>query len=166
IALASLLRSEGLLAGETASADLAPRPGHLAGRAKAVILLLQGGGPSQVDLFDPKAELQKRGGQKHPGSVESFQPGSADNLLMASPFRFRRYGRSGMDFSELLPHMGGVADEWCMVRSAYSDNNNHPQAMRCLITGKVFPGRPTLGAWVSYGLGTENQNLPAFVVLR
>jgi hypothetical protein len=165
IALASLLRAEGLLAAE-GGADLAPRPGHRAGRAKAVVLLLQGGGPSQVDLFDPKPELQKRGGQKHPGKVESFQPGSSENLLLASPFRFRRHGRSGMDFSELLPHMGEVADEWCMVRSAYSDNNNHPQAMRCLITGKVFPGRPTLGAWVSYALGTENQNLPAFVVLR
>jgi hypothetical protein len=167
VALASLLRAEGLLAAEPeGGADLAPRPGHLPGRAKAVILLLQGGGPSQVDLFDPKPDLQKRGGQKHPRGVESFQPGSNDNLLMASPFRFRRYGRSGMDFSELLPHMGAVADEWCMVRSAYSDNNNHPQAMRCLITGKIFPGRPTLGAWVSYALGTENRDLPAFVVLR
>jgi hypothetical protein len=167
MALAHLLRSDGLLAAEApGGANLLPRPGHHGGRAKAVILLLQAGGPSQVDLFDPKPDLQKRGGQKHPGTVESFQPGSHDNLLMASPFRFRRHGRCGMDFSELLPHLGGVADELCMVRSAYSDNNNHPQAMRCLITGKIFPGRPTLGAWVSYALGTENQNLPAFVVLR
>jgi hypothetical protein len=167
MALAHLLRADGLLAAETPAGDnLLPRAGHHGARAKAVILLLQAGGPSQVDLFDPKPDLQKRGGQKHPGTVESFQPGSQDNRLMASPFRFRRHGRCGMDFSELLPHLGGVADELCMVRSAYSDNNNHPQAMRCLITGKIFPGRPTLGAWVSYALGTENQNLPAFVVLR
>src|SRR4051812_3214810 len=163
-ALASLLRGDGLLAAE--GADLRPRPGHLPARAKAVILLLQGGGPSQVDLFDPKPELQKRDGQKHPDGVESLQPGSDGNRLMASPFRFRRHGRCGMTFAELLPHLGGVADELCMVRSMVSDNNNHPQATRCLLTGKVFPGRPTLGAWVSYALGTESQNLPAFVVLR
>jgi hypothetical protein len=170
MALASLLEEEGLLAAPAQARpgglDLQPRPGHFSGPAKAVILLLQGGGPSQVDLFDPKPELQKRHGQKHPGRVESFQPGSSENRLMASPFRFRRHGRSGMDFCELFPHLGGVADDLCMVRSAYSDNNNHPQAMRCLITGKIFPGRPTLGAWVSYALGTENRNLPAFVVLR
>jgi hypothetical protein len=167
MALAHLLRSDGLLAADgPGGADLRPRSGHFTGQARAVILLLQGGGPSQVDLFDPKPELQKRGGQKHPGQVESFQPGSNDNRLMASPFKFRRFGRCGMDFCELLPHLGSVADELCMVRSAYSDNNNHPQAMRCLITGKIFPGRPTLGAWVSYALGSKNQNLPAFVVLR
>jgi hypothetical protein len=170
MALASLLEEEGLLAAPAQAGpgglDLHPRPGHFSGPSKAVILLLQGGGPSQVDLFDPKQELQKRDGQKHPGRVESFQPGSSENRLMASPFRFRRHGRSGMDFCELFPHLGGVADDLCMVRSAYSDNNNHPQAMRCLITGKIFPGRPTLGAWVSYALGTENRNLPAFVVLR
>jgi len=131
-----------------------------------VILLLQGGGPSHVDLFDPKPELQKRDGQKYPGSVERLQPGSDEHRLMASPFRFRRHGRCGMDFSELLPHLGSVADELCMVRSAFSDNNNHPQATRCLITGKIFPGRPTLGAWVGYALGSENENLPGFVVLR
>ncbi len=170
IALAHLLHSEGLLAADVettpSGADLRARAGHLPGRAKAVILLLQGGGPSQVDLFDPKPELQKRDRQKHPGSVESFQPGSNANLLMASPFRFRRHGDCGMDFCELLPCLGHVANDLCMVRSAFSDNNNHPQAMRCLLSGKIFPGRPTLGAWVSYALGTEGQNLPAFVVLR
>jgi hypothetical protein len=167
VALAHLLHADGLLATEApGGADLRPRPGHIPAQARAVILLMQAGGPSQVDLFDPKPELQKRDGQKHPGQVESFQPGSQSNLLMASAYRFRKYGRSGMDFSELLPHLGGVADELCMVRSMVSDNNNHPQAMRCLNTGKIFAGRPTLGAWVSYALGTENQNLQAFVVLR
>ncbi len=170
MALAQMLHSEGLLAAEDAApqsgATLRPRPGHLPARAKAVILLLQGGGPSQVDLLDPKPELQKRDGQKHPGSVESFQPGSQSNLLMGSPFRFHRHGKCGMDFCELLPCLGHVADDLCMVRSMFSDNNNHPQAMRCLLSGKIFPGRPTLGAWVSYALGSEGQNLPAFVVLR
>jgi hypothetical protein len=172
LALAYLLHEDGLLAADAASQpvtgtrDLAPRPGHLAARAKSVIMLVQVGGPSQMDLFDPKPELQKRHGQKHPGKVESFQPGSQTNQLMASPFRFCKHGHCGMDFSELLPHLGSVADELCMVRSMFSDNNNHPQAMRCLNTGKIFPGRPTLGAWISYALGSENQNLPAYVVLR
>lgn len=146
--------------------DLRPRSGHFEGRAKAVIMLMQTGGPSQVDLFDPKPELQKRHGQKHPEQVESFQPGSQDNQLMASPFSFRRYGQSGMELGTLLPHLGSLADELCLVRSMFSDNNNHPQATRCINTGKIFPGRPTLGAWVSYALGTENENLPAYVVLR
>jgi hypothetical protein len=146
--------------------DLRARPGHFPGQARSVILLMQSGGPSQVDLFDPKPELQRRGGQRHPGQVESFQPGSQDNRLMACAYLFRRHGQSGMDFSELLPHLGSVADRLCMVRSMYSDNNNHPQAMRCLLTGKIFPGRPTLGSWISYALGTENENLPAYAVLR
>jgi hypothetical protein len=85
---------------------------------------------------------------------------------MASAYKFRRHGQCGLEFSELLPHLGSVADQLCMVRSMYSDNNNHPQAMRCLMTGKIFPGRPTLGSWISYALGTENENLPAFAVLR
>jgi hypothetical protein len=169
LAAAYLLQADGLLGPGRASAggiDLQPRTGHWPARATSVIFLMQSGGPSQVDLFDPKPELQRRDGQRHPDKVESFQPGSQDNRLMASAYRFRRHGRSGMDFSELLPHMSEVADDWCMVRSMFSDNNNHPQAMRCLNTGKIFTGRPTLGAWVSYALGSENQNLPAFIVLR
>lgn len=169
LAAAYLLEADGLLGRSHASPggmDMRPRTGHFAGRATSVIFLMQSGGPSQVDLFDPKPQLQRRDGQKHPGEVESFQPGSQDNRLMASSYRFRRHGQSGMDFCELLPQMGELADDWCMVRSMFSDNNNHPQAMRCVNTGKIFAGRPTLGSWVSYALGTENQNLPAFVVLR
>lgn len=171
LALAHLLHGEGLLSADPVAdtpggTDLRPRAGHFHGQARAMIFLVQAGGPSQVDLFDPKRQLQERDGQQHPGEVESFQPGSNGNRLMASSYRFRRHGQSGMDFSELLPCLGGVADELCMVRSMFSDNNNHPQAMRCLNTGKIFTGRPTLGAWVSYALGTGNQNLPAFVVLR
>ena len=169
LAMAYLLQSERMLGTARASPggmDLRPRTGHFPARARSVILLMQSGGPSHMDLFDPKPELDRRHGQTHPGNVESFQPGSNANQLMSGGFRFRKHGQSGMDFSELLPHLGGVADDLCMVRSMYSDNNNHPQAMRCLNTGKIFAGRPTLGAWVSYALGTENQNLPAFIVLR
>jgi hypothetical protein len=147
-------------------ADLRPRPGHQPAQAKAVIMLMQVGGPSQVDLFDPKPELAKRDGQEYPGDVETLQPGSETKKLLGSPFKFQRHGRAGMEISELLPAIGSMADELCLVRSMHSDNNNHPQATRCLNTGKIFPGRPSLGSWISYALGSENQNLPAYVVLR
>ena len=171
-ALAHLLHSEGLLAPESTLAatrretDLVPEPSHFPAKAKSVIMLLQIGGPSQMDLFDPKPGLQKRHGEKHPEDVESFQRGSEKDILMASPFKFRKHGQCGMDFSELLPYMASEADEWCMVRSMLGENNNHPQGLRMINTGKIFSGRPTLGAWVSYALGTENQNLPGYVVLR
>jgi hypothetical protein len=146
--------------------DLHPRQGHFAARANSVIMLMQAGGPSQIDLFDPKPELWKRNGEEYAGSVEVLQPGSETKKLMASPFRFRPHGECGMELSELIPWIGGVADDLCLVRSMTSDNNNHPQATRCLLGGKIFPGRPSLGSWISYALGTENQNLPAYVVLR
>ena len=172
LALAHLLASDGLLAAGsrdpllTGGTDLRPRLGHADPPAKSMILLFQTGGPRQMDLFDPKPELQRRSGQQHPVKFEAFQPGSTDNTLLGSPFKFARRGECGMEISELLPHMASIADEICMVRSMFSDNNNHPQATRCINTGKIFPHRPTLGAWISYALGSENQNLPAFVVLR
>lgn len=172
LALTHLLEADARRAAATPTSagpggnDLRPRPGHFAPRATAVILLMQAGGPSQVDLFDPKPELAKRDGQQYPGEVEVLQPGSEEKKLAASPFRFNHYGACGMELSELVPHIGSVADELCLVRSMFSDNNNHPQATRCLNTGKVFPGRPALGSWVSYALGTENEDLPAYIVLR
>jgi hypothetical protein len=172
LALSYLLASDGVLGSDREPSSLPSgnslrsRPAHFAAPARAVILLLQNGGPSQMDLFDPKPELQQRDGQRHSERIEGFQPGNDSNTLMASPFKFRSHGQCGMQVSELLPHLAAIADDLCLVRSMFSDNNNHPQALRCLNTGKVFPGRPTLGAWVSYALGTENQNLPAYVVLR
>ncbi len=146
--------------------DLRPRGGHHAPRATSVIMLMQVGGPSHIDLFDPKPELTKRDGQEFPDSIETLQPGSETKKLMASPFKFQPRGQCGMEISELLPAIGSVADEICLVRSMQSDNNNHPQATRCMNTGKVFPGRPALGSWIGYALGSENQNLPAYIVLR
>jgi hypothetical protein len=146
--------------------DLRRRPGHFPGQARSVIMLMQVGGPSQIDLFDPKPELRRLDGKAHAGNVETLQPGSESKKLMASPFRFHRHGACGMELSELIPAIGSVADDVCLVRSMYSDNNNHPQATRCLLSGKIFPGRPSVGSWISYALGTVNQNLPAYVVLR
>jgi hypothetical protein len=139
---------------------------HRAARAKAVIMLVQNGGPSQMDLFDPKPELTKRTGQVHDTRVETFQKGSEANKLLATPFKFHRRGRCGMEMSEVIPHLGTVADDVCLVRSMYSEHNNHTEGLVLLNTGKIFPGRPALGSWVSYALGSDNQNLPAYVVLR
>jgi hypothetical protein len=165
LALTYLLGRDGLLAAD-APADLKPRPGHFDGPAKAVIMLVQNGGPSQMDLFDPKPELAKRNGQTHDVRVETFQKGSEANKLLASPFTFHRRGACGMELSEVLPHLGSVADDLCLVRSMAGEHNNHTEGLVLLNTGKIFPGRPALGSWVSYALGSENQDLPAYVVLR
>ena len=147
LALASLLDSEGLLGAPSTPVytDLRPRPGHFQGRAKAVIQLVQNGGPSQIDLFDPKPELARRAGQPHPDGVEIHQPNNL-NILMPCPYQFSRHGQSGMEFSEVLPHLSGVADELCMVRSMYSAHNNHPEGLNMLLTSQIFPGRPVMGS--------------------
>lgn len=173
LALACLLDGEQLRADDSTGAllktpaynDLKPRISHFPGRARAMVQFYQEGGASQVDLFDPKPELTRRNGQPHPEKLEAV--GAANkNELMASPFQFQRRGQCGMELSELLPHLGGLADEFCLVRSMHTEHNNHPEANAMMQSGKTFAGRPTIGAWVSYALGTENQNLPAYVVLR
>jgi hypothetical protein len=136
---------------------------HFAPRAHAVIMLVQNGGPSQMDLFDPKPELSRRAGQTM--NVEVFQQGNSDKL-MPTPLEFRHYGACGMEMATILPHLGSLADDICLVRSMYSEHNNHTEALVLLNTGKIFPGRPALGSWVTYALGTENDNLPAYIVLR
>ncbi|MBI4585851.1 MAG: DUF1501 domain-containing protein [Planctomycetes bacterium] len=152
--------------GSEGALDGSPKSPHFPAQAKAVIQLVQTGGPSHVDLFDPKPELQKRNGQTYEVKVDGFQPGSEANKLLGSPFKFAPRGQSGMEMSEVIPHMYEIADEICLVRSQVGEHNNHTEAMVLLASGKIFLGRPTLGAWISYGLGTENENLPAFVVLR
>ena len=174
LALASLLKQDGLLADDNSAKreafqgslkrplDLASKKGHFPARAKNVVVLMQSGGPSQMDLFDPKPDLQRRHGATV--AIDSLQ-GRPREPLMASPFRFSCRGQSGMEFSELVPHLGGLADDLCMIRSMYTFDPCHAGAPLILFTGKLEFGRPTLGAWVSYALGTENQDLPAYVVL-
>ncbi len=144
---------------------LAPRPGHFPARARAVIQLCQNGGQSLKDLFVTQHELKKRGGKPHPGQVETFQLGNK-NVLLGSPFVFAKHGQCGMEFSELVPRLASVADDLCLVRSMYTENNNHPFALNMLQTGKTFNGRPAIGSWIGYALGTENQDLPCYIVLR
>jgi hypothetical protein len=168
VALASILQEQFGLAVEKPAklySDLKPRPGQMPGKAKAMIQLFQNGGPSQMDLFDPKPELNKRNGETVQQQIETFQLGNKP-ILLGGQFSFKKYGKSGMDMANIIPHLGGAADELCMIRSMYTEHNNHPEGVNMMETCKIFPGRPVLGSWVSYALGTENQNLPAYVVLR
>jgi hypothetical protein len=171
LALAGLLdadraRAAAALGEERAGLNLRPKEPHFKPRARAVIQLMQNGGPSQMDLFDPKPELQKRHGQKHVEEVETLQKGSESMELMGSPFEFFRAGQCGMDFSTPVRSISSIADEITMIRSMHTEHNNHSEALIMFQTGKIFSGRPTTGAWISYALGTENQNLPAYIVLR
>lgn len=144
---------------------------HFAPKAKRVIFLFQSGGPSQLDLYDAKPELVRRHGEELPDSVRRGQrltamSGNQASLPMAgSPFKFQRHGQSGIEVSELLPHVSGIADEMCVVRSMYTEAINHGPGVTFMQTGSQFPGRPSMGAWLSYGLGSLNANLPSFVVL-
>jgi Protein of unknown function (DUF1501) len=144
---------------------------HFAPKAKRVIYLFMHGGPSQLDLFDHKPGLQKLHGQEFPASVLGDQrltgmtSGQKSKPVTASMFRFQQHGQSGAWMSELLPHMGRVADEMCIIRSMHTEAINHDPGVTLLQTGHQQPGRPSFGAWASYGLGSENASLPAFVVL-
>jgi Protein of unknown function (DUF1501) len=132
-------------------------------RAKRVIFLFMNGGLSQVDSFDPKPMLDKYHGQPLPGGTVATE--RKTGALMRSPFAFKKYGHAGMDVSELFPHVGECADDICFIRSVYTDIPNHEPSMLIMNTGHTQVGRPSLGSWLTYGLGSENQNLPGFVVL-
>lgn len=133
------------------------------GRAKRVISLFLAGGPSQVDLFDPKPLLQKFQGQR-PGGTE-LRTERQTGGLMPTPFQFRKRGQNGVDISEILPKLGGAIDELCVIRSMYSFNPTHTPSVSLYHTGSILLNRPSMGSWISYGLGSENQNLPSFVAL-
>src|SRR3954467_6289323 len=142
----------------TTSDPLAPKKPHHAAKAKAVICLFQHGGPSQMDLFDPKPELTKRHGQAHPDKLEVHFH-TQQGKLLASPFKFAKCGKSGVELSELLPHTARIVDDVTLVRSMRTDSVDHEAALRVIHSGKAFAGRPVWGAWVLYGLGTERQEL-------
>ena len=174
LALASILERDGLLASTVDSPNaprftspLLPRPSHFAARARSVIFLFMSGGPSHVDLFDPKPDLIRLAGQPIPESFGTFKTrrNVAKNKLLPPLRSFRKHGQSGMDVSDLLPHIAGHADELCLLRGCYGDSVTHPESVYLMNTGSILMGRASLGAWATYGLGTENQNLPAFVVL-
>ncbi len=166
LALATLLEREGLAG--TIADPLAPKAPHFAPHAKNVICLFMEGAPSQMDLFDPKPALQKYSGQSLPPSMTKdlrlafIKPTAA---VLASPRKFTPHGQSGIEFSDYIPNIASCADDICLVRSMVTDAFNHHPGQLLLFTGSQQFGRPTMGAWVVYGLGSESQNLPGFVVL-
>lgn len=171
LALMQMLAADGLLANSPEGTtrppqvyDLKPKPSHFPAKAKNVIFLFQQGGPSQVDLFDHKPALQKYDGKKYPGTVDLFGPDNS-GLVLRSPFKFAKHGQSGAELSELLPHLAEVVDDVTFIRSCHTEHNNHIPAQLMMNTGRIFGGRPSIGSWLCYGLGTENQSLPAYVAL-
>ncbi len=172
LALVDLLGRAGMVSQQAsaATAGWLASP-HFAPTAKRVIYLFQSGAPSQLDLFDHKPLLQKLHGTELPDSVRGGQrltgmSGNQASLPLAgSPFRFSQHGEAGAWFSELMPHTAKIADDLCIVRSLHTEAINHGPGVTFLQTGSPFPGRPSMGAWIDYGLGSENENLPAYVVM-
>ena len=144
---------------------------NFAPKAKRIIYLFQSGAPSQMDLFDPKPQMTARRGENLPASIRQGQrlttmtSGQSTFPVAPSMFRFDQYGQSGAWFSELMPHMSGLADEWTMIRSLHTEAINHDPAITFMQTGSQLAGRPSIGSWMAYGLGSENADLPAYVVL-
>jgi hypothetical protein len=164
--LADLLAADGRTA-DTAN-PLAPKKPHFPGKAKNVIFMFMEGAPSQMDLFDPKPALQKYAGQPLPDSLASqlrLAFTKKDAKILPSPRVFRPHGQSGIEFSDYIPHIASCADDLCLVRSMQTEAFNHHPGQTLLFTGSIQLGRPTMGAWVLYGLGSESKNLPGFVVL-
>jgi hypothetical protein len=174
LALASLLKADGLLAAEVNSLaapanPLAPKPSHFPAKAKQCIFIYMEGGTSQVDLFDPKPKLNELNGQKMPDSMTKnvrfafLQKETA--TLLGSPHKFRRYGKCGMEISDMLPNIGSHADSIALIRSLHTEAFNHHPGELLMYTGFERIGRPSIGSWVTYGLGSPSHNLPGYVVL-
>jgi hypothetical protein len=168
LALAQILSADQAIAQPPIADDpMAARASKYPARAKRVIYLFMHGGPSHLDLWDPKPDLIKYAGQRLPDSFGSVMTRRdvAQNPLMPPVRPFRKHGQSGLEISELLPHMATLADELCVLRACHGDSVNHPQSVYQMNTGSILAGKPSLGSWVAYGLGTENQSMPSFVVM-
>ena len=173
LALSQMIASENTMnAAQPNDSVIAPPHGlHHQAKAKRVIFLFQSGGPSHLDLFDYKQRLIDESGKELPDSIRKGQrltgmSGNQASLPLAgTPFKFQKYGQSGQELSEVLSHTAKHADEMCLVKSMYTEAINHGPGVTHMQTGSQFPGRPSMGAWMNYGLGTENENMPAFVVM-
>ena len=169
IALSSLLKPEALLGATNSRGSLGTS--HFPPKAKRIIYLFQSGGPSQLDLYDPKPTLIKKHGTELPEEIRQGQrltamSGNQASLPLAgSPFKFNPHGQSGIEISDALPHISSIADDICLVRSMHTEAINHGPGVTHMQTGSQFPGRPSIGAWLNYGLGRTNDNLPSFVVM-
>lgn len=171
VALTSLLGSDHVIGAESETHGGILNEFHHKPKAKRVIYLFQSGGPSQIDLFDYKPLLNKLQGQELPDSVRKGQrltgmSGNQASLpLVGSPFKFKQHGQSGAWVSDALPYTAGIADECCFLKSVWTEAINHGPAVTYMQTGSQLPGRPSIGSWLTYGLGSQNQNLPSFVVM-
>jgi hypothetical protein len=166
LALRDLLNQDRLLAASVpADSPLFPKKPHFAPKAKAVISLFMNGGASHLDTFDPKPALIKHHLEAPPPSLKILPFFPNPGTFLQSPFSFKKYGQAGIEVSELFPHTAECIDDIAVVRSMHALSNNHTPAILQMMTGFIQPGRPSVGSWTTYGLGSENQNLPAFVVL-
>mgnify|MGYP006266021889 FL=1 len=154
-----------LLCTDAAASPLAAKTTHFPAKAKHCVFLFMNGGPSQVDTFDPKPALTRHNGKPYTGDAKVGSNGRAVGYLMQSPFEFRKHGRSGLEISSLFPKTAAHADDLCVIRSMYSDTPQHSSGCMQMNTGSILIGKPSLGSWLSYGLGAVNQNLPSFVVM-
>ena len=167
--LAWLLRQDGALAKpidvEARHYDLLPKQPPFAPKAKAMISMFMQGGPSHIDLFDPKPALDKLDGKKFPGEVKYDDSAHASTTVLASPWKFQKHGQCGADVSELLPGFARIVDDVVMLRGMQTGVNNHGQSIFALQNGRALGGRPTIGSWLTYAHGSESQELPAYVAL-
>jgi Protein of unknown function (DUF1501) len=174
LALSFMLAQEAMAdaksGGKKFASPLAPKPPMFPAKAKSVIFLFMYGGPSQVDTFDPKPDLTRYHGKslntalQGVGEIKTFG-GDSHAPLMRSPYAFKKYGKSGIEVSDLFPHVGECVDDIAFIRSLYGDSNNHAPALFEMNTGSILQGYPSVGSWVTYGLGSTNQDLPGFVVM-
>ena len=152
-------------AGAASNNPLAPKAPHFPAKAKRVVFLFMNGAPSHIDTFDPKPILAKYDGQPYQGKLVVGSNGRPIGNLMQSPFEFKKYGQSGLEISSLFPHTSKFADDLCVIRSMYTDTAAHASGCLQMNTGNVVIGKPCMGSWLSYGLGSENESLPGFVVM-
>jgi len=162
LALIDLLSRE---ANAASANPLAPKPPHFPAKAKHVVFLFMNGAPSHIDTFDPKPALTKYDGQPYQGKLVVGSNNRPVGNLMQSPFPFQKYGQSGLEISSLFPHTSKFADDLCVIRSMYTDTAAHASGCLQMNTGNVVIGKPSMGSWLSYGLGSENESLPSFVVM-
>lgn len=165
-----LMRATGGFAGLAladlmAESPLSEKRPHFPVKAKHCVFLFMNGGPSQVDTFDPKPALKKYHGMPYHGDAKVGSNGRAVGHLMQSPFEFKKHGQSGLEISSLFPHTAMHADDLCVIRSMHADTAAHASGCLQMNTGSIFIGKPCLGSWLNYGLGTANQDLPGFVVM-
>ena len=167
LALLWLLEQEAAARSAGPEGPQAPGRRHFPAKAQSVIYLFMHGGPSHLETFDPKPDLQRLAGEPLPASFGAVATRRkvAHNPLLATKRTFRKCGQSGIEISDFLPHLYECADDLAVIRSCWADSVNHPQAVYEMNTGTILMGKPSLGSWVSYGLGTENQDLPSFLVL-